>query len=60
MKMFVETSPLGRAVSLGWLWRHESGTYMKFTAAQNCLRKRRYPSSSNFYDDLRRVRTCHR
>jgi hypothetical protein len=28
MKMFVETSPLERAVSLGWLWRHESGTYM--------------------------------
>jgi hypothetical protein len=24
---------LERAVSLGWLWRHESGTQMKFTAA---------------------------
>lgn len=24
---------LERAVSLGWLWRHESCTYMKFTAA---------------------------
>jgi hypothetical protein len=20
-----------RAISLGWLWRHESGTYVKFT-----------------------------
>ena len=20
-----------RAIALGWLWRHESGTYMKFT-----------------------------
>jgi hypothetical protein len=20
-----------RAVALGWLWRHESGTYLKFT-----------------------------
>jgi hypothetical protein len=20
-----------RAVTLGWLWRHESGTYVKFT-----------------------------
>ena len=54
MKMFVETSPLERAVSLGWLWRHE------INSGQNCLRKRRYPSSSNFYDDLRRMRPCHR
>ena len=22
---------LARAVTLGWLWLHESGTYMKFT-----------------------------
>jgi hypothetical protein len=22
-----------RAVALGWLWRHESGTYVKFTEA---------------------------
>jgi hypothetical protein len=22
-----------RAIELGWLWRHESGTYVKFTAA---------------------------
>jgi hypothetical protein len=20
-----------RAIALGWLWRHESGTYLKFT-----------------------------
>jgi hypothetical protein len=20
-----------RAIELGWLWRHESGTYLKFT-----------------------------
>jgi hypothetical protein len=29
-----------RAIALGWLWRHESGTYLKFTdcgAAQICL-----------------------
>jgi hypothetical protein len=24
---------LARAVAVGWLWRHESGTYVKFTAA---------------------------
>ena len=24
---------LARAISLGWLWRHESGTCVKFTAA---------------------------
>jgi hypothetical protein len=22
-----------RAIALGWLWRHESGTYVKFTPA---------------------------
>ena len=22
---------LARAITLGWLWRHESGTYVKFT-----------------------------
>jgi hypothetical protein len=25
------TAPLLRAISTGWLWRHESGTYLKFT-----------------------------
>jgi len=24
---------LDRAITLGWLWRHESGTYVKFTPA---------------------------
>jgi hypothetical protein len=24
---------LARAIMLGWLWRHESGTYVKFTEA---------------------------
>jgi hypothetical protein len=24
---------LKRAITLGWLWRHESGTYAKFTPA---------------------------
>jgi hypothetical protein len=24
---------LARAIKLGWLWRHESGTYVKFTPA---------------------------
>ena len=24
---------LARAVALGWLWLHESGTYVKFTSA---------------------------
>jgi hypothetical protein len=24
---------LTRAIELGWLWRHESGTYLKFTTA---------------------------
>ena len=24
---------IARAIELGWLWRHESGTYVKFTAA---------------------------
>jgi hypothetical protein len=24
---------LERAIKLGWLWRHESGTYVKFTPA---------------------------
>jgi hypothetical protein len=24
---------LARAVAVGWLWRHESGTYVKFTPA---------------------------
>ena len=24
---------LARAIELGWLWRHESGTYLKFTLA---------------------------
>ena len=24
---------LARAIELGWLWRHESGTYLKFTPA---------------------------
>ena len=30
-----------RAIALGWLWRHESGTYVKFTdsgAALFCLK----------------------
>jgi hypothetical protein len=22
---------IARAIALGWLWRHESGTYLKFT-----------------------------
>jgi hypothetical protein len=26
-------SALSRALSLGWLWLHESGTYVKFTPA---------------------------
>jgi hypothetical protein len=24
-------NPVARAISLGWLWRHESGTYVRFT-----------------------------
>jgi hypothetical protein len=24
---------LARAIALGWLWRHESGTYVRFTEA---------------------------
>ncbi len=24
---------IARAIELGWIWRHESGTYVKFTAA---------------------------
>jgi hypothetical protein len=24
---------LERAIELGWLWKHESGTYVKFTPA---------------------------
>jgi hypothetical protein len=24
---------VARAITLGWLWRHESGTYVKFTPA---------------------------
>jgi hypothetical protein len=24
---------LARAIELGWLWRHDSGTYVKFTPA---------------------------
>ena len=24
---------LARAIELGWLWRHDSGTYLKFTQA---------------------------
>ena len=24
---------LARAITLGWLWRHESGTYVRFTPA---------------------------
>jgi len=24
---------LNRAIQLGWLWKHESGTYVKFTEA---------------------------
>jgi hypothetical protein len=24
---------LKRVITLGWLWRHESGTYVKFTPA---------------------------
>ena len=24
---------LARTISVGWLWRHESGTYVKFTPA---------------------------
>ena len=24
---------LARAIALGWLWQHESGTYVKFTPA---------------------------
>jgi len=24
---------IARAIKLGWLWRHESGTYVKFTPA---------------------------
>jgi hypothetical protein len=24
---------LNRAIELGWLWKHESGTYVKFTPA---------------------------
>lgn len=26
-----------RAITLGWLWRHESGTYVKFTKAGAAL-----------------------
>jgi hypothetical protein len=26
-------SPPSRAIKLGWLWLHESGTYVKFTPA---------------------------
>jgi hypothetical protein len=26
-------SALARAITLGWLWPHESGTYVKFTPA---------------------------
>jgi hypothetical protein len=26
-----------RAIALGWLWRHESGTYLKFTDAGAAL-----------------------
>jgi hypothetical protein len=26
-----------RAIALGWLWRHESGTYVKFTEAGAAL-----------------------
>jgi hypothetical protein len=29
---------IARAVELGWLWRHESGTYVKSTAAGACAR----------------------
>jgi hypothetical protein len=26
-----------RAIALGWLWRHESGTYVKFTDSSAAL-----------------------
>jgi hypothetical protein len=26
-----------RAIALGWLWRHESGTYLKFTESGAAL-----------------------
>ena len=28
---------LARAISKGWLWRHESGTYLKFTESGAAL-----------------------
>ena len=28
---------IARAIALGWLWRHESGTYVKFTGAGAAL-----------------------
>jgi hypothetical protein len=28
---------LARAISTGWLWRHESGTYLKFTESAAAL-----------------------
>ena len=32
-----------RAIALGWLWRHESGTYLKFTdSGRRCLLEQRY------------------
>jgi len=28
---------IARAIAQGWLWRHESGTYLKFTEAGAAL-----------------------
>jgi hypothetical protein len=28
---------LARAISTGWIWRHESGTYLKFTESGAAL-----------------------
>jgi hypothetical protein len=30
---FRRSTGLARAIELGWLWKHESGTYVKFTPA---------------------------
>ena len=29
--MVTASAPVSRTPSLGWLWRHESGTYLNFT-----------------------------
>jgi len=52
------TAGIERAIAKGWLWRHESGTYVKFTDAGAELLIALIRKRGNLYGGMIRPHGC--